>query len=226
MIHNMRVVALVPMKEHSERVPGKNTRRFSGRPLFHHILSTLERNLAVDEVVVDTDSERIAREAADHFRKVRVLVRPEHLRGDDVSMNLILAHDIAEVESDIYFQTHATCPLLRSETITEALRRFVEDGSSDSLFSVSRYQSRFYTADGRAINHDPERLIRTQDLEPIFEENSVLYVFTRESFGAKQRRVGLKPLMFVTDRVESIDIDDEYTFRLAEMLAGYAHHEL
>jgi N-acylneuraminate cytidylyltransferase len=222
MIHNMRVVALVPMKEHSERVPGKNLRPFSGKPLFHHILGTLERTLAVDEVVVDTDSEEIGGEARDLFRKVRVLPRPEELCGDMVSMNRVIAHDISQVASDIYLQTHATNPLLRSETITRALRRFVRSEDCDSLFSVNRYQSRFYTGEGEPINHDPTHLIRTQDLEPIFEENSALYVFTRASFESTDRRIGRRPFMFETDRIEGIDIDDEYTFRLAEMLAGYA----
>jgi len=222
MIFNQTVVALVPMKEHSERVPGKNMRLFAGRPLFHHILDTLEKTYAVDEVVVDTDSEKIAAEASAHFSKVRVLDRPEELRGDFVSMNEIIAYDISQVSADIYVQTHATNPLLRSETIVEGLHRFIQSEEHDSLFSVNRLQARLYTASGEPINHDPESLIRTQDLPPVFEENSALYIFTRESFALHRRRIGDRPLMFETDRIESIDIDDEYTFRLAEMLAGYA----
>ena len=122
MIFNRKVVALVPMKEHSERVPGKNMRPFAGRPLFHHILDTLENTYAVDKIVVDTDSERIAAEASAHFPKVRVLDRPEELRGDFVSMNKVIAYDISQVLADVYLQTHATNPLLRSGTIVEALR--------------------------------------------------------------------------------------------------------
>jgi CMP-N-acetylneuraminic acid synthetase len=221
MIFNQRVVALVPMKGHSERVPGKNTRPFSGRPLFHHILNTLERTYAVDEVVVNTDSERIAREAESQFPKVRVLLRPAELCGDMVSMNRIIAHDVAQVPADMYVQTHATNPLLRSKTIGEALRLFMEQ-ECDSLFSVNRFQTRLYASDGRPLNHDPRELLRTQDLEPVFEENSALYIFTRQSFQAQGRRIGSRPFMFETDRIESIDIDDDYTFRLAEMLAAYA----
>lgn len=222
MIYNQKIVALVPMKEHSERVPGKNMRLFAGRPLFHHILDTLEETYAVDEVVVDTDSEKIAAEASAHFPKVRVLERPEEFRGDLVSVNKIIAYDMSQVAADTYLQTHATNPLLRSETITEGLRKFIQSEEHDSLFSVNRLQTRLYTADGAPINHDPESLIRTQDLAPVFEENSALYLFTHDSFAVHNRRIGDKPLMFETDRIESIDIDDEFTFRLAEMLAGYA----
>ena len=222
MIFNKRIVALVPMKEHSERVPGKNVRPFAGRPLFHHILDTLENTYVVDEVVVNTDSERIAAEAIANCAKVRVLDRPQELRGDLVSMNKIIAYDISQVPADIYLQTHATNPLLRSETITEGLHQFVQLEEHDSLFSVNRLQTRLYTAGGEPINHKPGELIRTQDLPPVFEENSVLYIFTRTSFAVHNRRIGGKPSMFETDRIESIDIDDEFTFRLAEMLARYA----
>lgn len=223
MIFNQRVVAIVPIKSHSERVPEKNVRPFAGRPLFHHILATLEDTYAVDEVLVDTDSDRIAEEAS-KFAKVSVTIRPDELRGDFVSVNRIIAHDMTCTDAQIYVQTHATNPLLRHQTISDALARFARSEEHDSLFSVTRLQSRLYFEDGRPINHDPRELLRTQDLPPVYEENSCLYVFTPESFRAGgQRRIGNHPLMFETDRIESVDIDDEFTFGLAEMLARYSH---
>ena len=221
MIFDRKVVALVPMKDHSERVPGKNMRSFAGKPLFHHIVSTLVETFVVDTVVIDTDSATVAA-AAPQWAKVQVIDRPEELCGDMVSMNKVIAYDIEQVPADIYIQTHATNPLLRSETITHALQAFAKSQTHDSLFSANRLQTRLYTADAKPINHDPEDLIRTQDLPPIYEENSCIYVFTAQSFAQSNRRIGHRPLIFETDRVESIDIDDEYTFRLAEMLASYA----
>jgi len=224
MIHNMRVVALVPMKAHSERVPNKNTRMFANRPLFHHILATLDLIYAIDEVVVDTDSEQIADEAPALFKKVRIVARPAEICGDMVSMNDIIAHDISQSMADIYLQMHATSPLLRAETIKDAVLRFAEDEEHDSLFTVNRLQTRLYWADGKPVNHDPADLLRTQDLPPIYEENSCLYAFTKESFeSAGGKRIGLRPMMYETSPIESIDIDDQFTFGLAELLARYAH---
>ena len=221
MFHSQRVAALVPIKEHSERIEGKNFRNFCGRPLYQHILHALEKTYAVDEVVVNTDSRLIKEEAPGLFRKVRVIERPERLRGDMVSMNRIIEHDIGLVEADIFIQTHATNPLLKPETIARALKEFAEDEDHDSLFSVNAYQSRFYTHDGKPVNHDPDELLRTQDLHPVYEENSCLYVFTGESFAASGARIGARPRLFPTPRIESIDIDDEFAFRLAELLALY-----
>lgn len=223
MIHSQKVVALVPIKEHSERVKDKNFRKFCGKPLYHHILETLERTYAVDEVLVDTDSAIVMNEAPNLFTKVKVVERPKELRGDYVDVNRIFEHDLSVSNGDIYMQTHATNPLLRAETIAKALKVFVEDETGyDSLFSVNCRQSRFYHPDGKPINHDPKNLVRTQDLQPVYEENSVLYIFTKQSFGLRKHRIGEKPMMFESPRLESIDIDDEFSFRLAELLTSYA----
>ncbi len=226
MIQNQTVTALVPIKDHSERVAGKNFRDFCGKPLYHHIIHTLDATYAVDRIVINTDSPKIMAEGPSLSPKVQILERPAELVGDYVSTNKIFAYDLSKTESDIYLQTHATNPLLSTESIAQALKAFVEDKEGyDSLFSVTRYQSRFYSADGAAINHDPENLIRTQDLSPVYEENSCIYVFTKESFAKRERRIGLNPMLFETPPIESTDIDDEFTFRLAELLALYHQRE-
>jgi len=223
MIFDRRVVALVPIKDHSERVTGKNFRSFAGKPLYHHVVHTLDRVYAVDRILIDTDSPRVVDEAPGLSAKVSVLRRPEELCGDAVSTNRIFAHDLANSDGDIYLQTHATNPLMRSETFAQALKAFTENEEEhDSLFGVTEHYSRFYDSRGQAINHDPEELIRTQDLPPLCEENSCVYVFTKESFAKNSRRIGETPLMFPTPAIQSIDIDDEFQFRLAELLALYA----
>lgn len=227
MIHNRKVAALVPIKDHSERVKGKNFRDFCGRPLFHHIIHTLDRVYAVDAVVIDTDSPRVIAEAPGLSRKVQVIERPAELCGDYVSTNRIFEYDLSQTEADIYIQTHTTNPLLKAETIAKAIAKFISiEDKYDSLFGVNKYQSRFYMHDATPVNHDPENLIRTQDLQPMYEENSCLYVFTKESFKKKSRRIGVKPFMFVTSPIESTDIDDEFSFRIAELLALYASKEI
>jgi CMP-N-acetylneuraminic acid synthetase len=222
MIHDRKVAALVPIKDHSERVPGKNFRDFSGKPLYQHIVETLDRTYAVDEILINTDSHRVMGEAPTFSPKVRVVDRPAELIGDHVSTNRIFEYDLTQSDADIFVQTHSTNPLLRSETIAAALKAFLEgEGDFDSLFSVNEFQSRFYTSQGVPINHDPEDLIPTQDLDPVSEENSCIYIFTQSSFAAHGRRIGAKPLMYPTPKIESVDIDDEFTFRLAEILALY-----
>ncbi len=215
----MKLAALVPMRHHSQRVPGKNYRLLAGKPLFHHIIETLLAVPEIENVVVDTDSEPVMDGLRRFFPTVKLIQRPEHLRADDVPMNDILLHDTAQVDAEFYLQTHSTNPLLKPETVSRAIQSlFTNYSKYDSLFSVTRLQTRLYFQDGRAINHDPSVLIQTQDLPPVYEENSCLYLFTRENLARKHHRIGDKPIMFEINTAEAWDIDEELDFELTDFL--------
>ena len=212
-------VALVPMRHHSQRVPGKNYRLLAGKPLFHHIIETLLAVSKIDQVVVDTDSEPVMDGLRRHFPQVTIINRPENLRADDIPMNDILLHDTAQVQADFYLQTHSTNPLLRPETVSRAIGTFLEAyPEKDSLFSVTRWQTRLYDQHGAAINHDPSVLIQTQELPPVFEENSCLYLFTRQNLVEKHHRIGENPILFEIDPDEAWDIDEELDFEITDFL--------
>jgi CMP-N-acetylneuraminic acid synthetase len=215
---SLAVVAFVPMRHSSERVPGKNYRPFNGVPLFHRIVSTLLAVERISKVVIDTDSPTIREQVAETFPTVEVIDRPTHLLGGHVPMTEVLRYDAEQVPSEWYLQTHTTNPLLHPQTIDAALDGMENDaGEHDSLFSVTRWQTRLYAADGTPINHDPDVLLRTQDLPPVYEENSNLYVFTAAQIAAG-RRIGKRPILFEIDPLEAVDIDVETDFMLAEAL--------
>jgi CMP-N-acetylneuraminic acid synthetase len=213
------IIALVPMRHHSQRVPGKNYRELAGKPLYQHIVETLLAVPEVNEIVVDTDSDPVMNGLRENFPLVKIINRPGHLRADDVPMNEILIYDTGEYPADFYLQTHSTNPLLKAETISRAIQAFHANYPKlDSLFSVTRWQTRLYFQDGRAINHDPRELIQTQDLPPVYEENSCMYIFTRENLLAKRHRISDHPLMFEIPRLEAVDIDEESDFQIADLL--------
>ncbi|MEN6555639.1 MAG: acylneuraminate cytidylyltransferase family protein [Anaerolineaceae bacterium] len=214
-----KIVALVPMRHASVRVPGKNYRPIAGKPLYHHILETLLACPEISQVVVDTDSPLILDGLAKDFPTVAALLRPEHLRADTIPTNEILLHDTAQVPADLYLQTHSTNPLLRTQTVSAAIRALREVYPAyDSLFGVTRLQTRLWDELGRAINHNPAVLLRTQDLPPVYEENSCIYLFTRETLAQRRNRLGERPLMFEIAAEEAWDIDEEIDFTIAEGL--------
>lgn len=213
-----RTVALVPMRHDSERVPGKNYRLLGGRPLFHHVVGTLLDCPRISQVVIDTDSPVIRESVEQAFPTVTVVERPEHLRDGAIPMNEVLLNDVRLVPADLYLQTHSTNPFLRSETVTDAIDTLAARPEHDSLFGVTRLQTRLWRADASAVNHDPAHLVRTQDLDPVFEENSCIYLFTRESLEGHGNRIGERPLLFEIPSAEALDIDDEWDFQLAEAL--------
>jgi len=221
-----KIVALLPMKANSERVKGKNFRPLAGKPLFKWILDTLLSVEAIDQVIINTDAKHILEENG-LVSTDRVLIRerrPE-ICGDLVSMNLILEDDIDEVEADLYLMTHTTNPLLSKESITNAIAQFTNQQEADSLFMVNKIQTRFYREDLSPVNHDPDNLLRTQDLEPWYEENSCMYLFSKESFKKTNARIGEKPMMYVTPALEAVDIDEPEDWTMAEALALYFQNQ-
>ena len=217
------------MKAHSARVTSKNFRMIAGKPLFRWILDTMIATPEIDRVVINTDARDIlAANGLTDGGKVMIRDRKPEICGDFVSMNLVLADDIANVPSDHYLMTHTTNPLLGADTVKRALSAFYEAsavGRADSLFTVNRFQTRFYGEDGRAINHDPKVLVRTQDLEPWFEENSNIYLFTRPSFVATNARIGRRPMMFEGPAFESIDIDTPQDWDFAVVAARFMQEQ-
>lgn len=214
-----KIVALVPMRHHSARVDGKNYRPLAGKPLFHYILNTLKAVPELNAILVDTDSPVILEGLAEHFPDMLTVNRPEYLRGDEIPMNEILLHDTGEIEADYYLQTHSTNPLLRAETLSASIKAFEEHlPEYDSLFGVTRLQTRLWDQLGRPINHNPDVLLRTQDLPPVYEENSCVYIFTRETLQARRNRLGERPFMFEIPPVEAWDIDEELDFIIADTL--------
>ena len=220
-----KIVALLPMKANSERVKGKNFREFNGKPLFRWTLDTLLAIKEIDQVIINTDAREIlAENGLVETDRIVIRDRKKEICGDMVSMNLIIEDDVNNVNADIYLMTHTTNPLMTVSTVGGALESFQaqkNSGDADSLFTVDKIQTRFYTEDCSAVNHDPDNLLRTQDLEPWFEENSNLYIFTKEAFDKTNARIGENPMMYETSKFESIDIDTPYDWDFAIVAGGY-----
>ena len=224
-----KIVALLPMKANSVRVTGKNFRHFCGKPLFRWILDTLLEVQQIDQIIINTDARHIlAENGLTETDRIVIRDRNSDICGDHVSMNLVLADDIASVPADLYLMTHTTNPLLSAATVRSAVAAFQQaaaTGKADSLFTVDKVQTRFYRADSSAVNHDPDHLIPTQHLEPWFEENSNLYIFTADSFASTRARIGKQAMMFEGPFFESIDIDTPADWDFAVVAARFQQEQ-
>ena len=220
-----KTVALLPMKANSERVKGKNFKEFNGKPLFQWTLDALLAIKEIDQVIINTDArEVLAENGLIETDRIVIRDRKQEICGDMVSMNLIIEDDIKNVDADIYLMTHTTNPFLSRHSVQAAIEKFqitVKAGGTDSLFTVNKVQDRFYDVDVQPINHDPANLIRTQDLDPWYQENSNLYLFSKDSFYKTDARIGANPTMLVTAPYESTDIDTPDDWELGEVMVEY-----
>jgi CMP-N-acetylneuraminic acid synthetase len=156
---------------------------------------------------------------------VLIIKRPEHLRADHIPMNEVLVYDTSQVQADLYLQTHSTNPLLSAATYSRAIQTLLDSYPAyDSLFAVTRLQTRLWDQLGRAINHNPAILLQTQDLPPVYEENSCIYIFRKEHLVNRRNRLGERPLMFEISAEEAWDIDDELDFLVTEHLLALRNH--
>ena len=218
------IVALMPMKAESQRVKNKNFRLLGGKPLFHWVYDKLNNISDIEKIIINTDAEeaKISGNLKD-TSKLIIRKRAKNLIGHETSMNKILQDDIQNIKSSIYLMTHSTNPLISTNTIEQAIKKFKEiliERKYDSLFSVTKVQERFYKGDGSPVNHDPKNLIQTQDLEPWYSENSNLYLFTENSFNLTNARIGRCPYLFETSKIETIDIDTEDDWSVANRMVS------
>ena len=222
----MKIYALIPIKHNSERVPGKNYRDFNGKPLFYWIINTLLNSTYVDKIIIDTDSPTIKELVPKHFsdtmERIIIYDRPEHLHGGHVATNDLFVNVIEDLnlDADYYFQTHTTNPLLKTSSVNNAIETFlnkIKDGY-ETLFSVKTHHTRFYNSKGEDMNHNRFHLIPTQDLDPIYEENSCMYLFSKNTLMKYKARIGNKAYLYKMNDIESTDIDWPEDFKIAELL--------
>ena len=177
----------------------------------------------IDHIIINTDAvDILKKDKIFENKKISLRHRRKEICGDLVSMNTIIKDDLDNLNYDYYLMTHTTNPLLNIETLIKAIDKFkcaINENLADSLFSVTRIQERIYDKNLKPKNHDPSQLIRTQDLDPLYIENSNFYIFSKNSFYNNNNRIGKNPIIIETNHLESIDIDTEDEWNYAEIIS-------
>ena len=219
-----KIYAIVPIKQKSQRIKNKNFKSFNGEPLLCNILKKLHKVSLVETIFINTDCiNKIKTNLNFNSKKIQFIKRDKNLLGHETSVNLIIESCFKYMnDNSVILMTHVTNPNLKTKTIIDSVNTFfklLKEKKCDSLFSVNKFQNRFYDNTLKPLNHSKNQLIQTQDLMPIYEENSLLYLFTKKSFSKNKSRIGSKPYPFVTNKVESTDIDDIDDWEIAKKLS-------
>ena len=209
------ITALVPIKRNSQRIPNKNFLEINSKPVFFWIIDNLLNSKFVDEIVINYDDDFTVQEVSKYFDSIKFCKRPDELLGDDVSMNKIIESSLDECTNQTILQVHTTSPLLKATTIDKAIKFHLY--KKQDIFSVNKLQERFYDRNLTPINHDINNLVQTQDLEPLYVENSALYIFTKENFKKHRNRINNESDIFEISFPENIDIDNFEDFELAKI---------
>lgn len=205
------------MKLNNRRLPQKNTKSFSnGKPLCFYILNTLQKLEDIDEVYVYCSNAEIQKYIP---KEVKFLQRSSNLDKDTTSMNEILLSFAQTVDSDIYLLAHTTAPFIKPESIRRGLNAIKVEGY-DSAVAVKKLQD-FIWKNNKPFNYDLTNIPRTQDLEPLFIETCGFYAFTKNVICSLNRRIGDNPYMVEVSEIESIDIDEQEDFIIADSIFNH-----
>lgn len=211
----MKIVALVPIKMNNERLPGKNTKRFSnGKPLISYILNTLSSVKGIDEIYVYCSNEAIKEYLPS---KIKFLKREEYLDLSTTTCNKIFTSFAEKIEADIYVVGHATAPFLEAKRFESAIDAIKNHGY-DSALTVTKMQD-FLWKDGKPFNYDPTSIPRTQDLPTMYVETTGMYVYTKEVITKRKTRIGYKPFLIEVSQFEACDINNPDDFIMADIIA-------
>ncbi len=209
----MKTIAIMPIKLINERCPGKNTRLLGTKPLLQYELDSLKATGLCDNINVFCSPEEVVPFLPQGINFVK---RPEYLDLPTSNFTQIFGLFMEQNDADIYVYAHATAPFITVETMTQCIEA-VQSGEYDSAFCAIKLQD-YLWQDGEPLNFDAANLPRTQDLKPIYQETSGVYVFTKEVFQKYHRRIGKKPFIKEVSFKEAVDIDHPEDFDLAEAL--------
>lgn len=218
----MKFTALLPIKSESQRVPNKNFKNLNKKALFKWILEKLISINEIDQIIINTDAVRKVRNklGVKINKKIIIKQRIDELKGNEISMNEIIKDDLNDCNNNDIIMTHATNPLLTKGFIVKCIAKYKESikKNYDSLVTFDQFYGRFFDHNFRPLNHRTGQLIQTQDLKPLYFENSNLYVFSKKSFKKKNNRIGNKPYFMITPKEISLDIDNKADWKIAEKL--------
>ena len=203
----------MPIKLKNERCPGKNTRLLGDKPLLQYELDSLKETGLCDEINVYCSDEAVVPFLPEGVNFIR---RSKELDLPTSNFTQIFTCFMNEKNADVYVYAHSTAPFVTVDTMKQCIEAVVS-GEYDSAFCAEKLQD-YLWQDGKPLNFDATNVPRTQDLKPIFQETSGVYVFTKDVFEKYNRRIGMKPFIKEVSFREAVDIDNPEDFQLAEVM--------
>ena len=221
-----QILAIIPARLGSKRLPKKNVKMLHGKPLLAHTIDSVKNSQHVNRFVVSTEDKEIAKISQSYGAEV--VIRPRQLARDESSTNDVIFNVLDQLHSkeqytpDIILLLQPTSPLRTTDDIDHAIKTFL-NRKGDSLISVTEYDHTpywaFRIAKGLLKKEFTKNSLKcSQELPKLYRPNGSIFI-TRVTTFLKNRSFYTKHIIpFVMPRERSIDIDDEFDFTLVEFL--------
>lgn len=199
-------IVIIPIKQHSERIPGKNFALVNGQPLYTIFSKTLKESECFDKVVIDTDSDEIADWSRSN--QIEVLTRLPHMTDNRTNGNMLLRHHVRAFHGYArYWQGFVTSPDVSVSSVRACVRLLEQSTTQDSVMTVKAHRGFYWHANGSPVNYRPDLMPRSQEMPPIYSEICGLFGVCHRSFEITGTRYGTYPALYELPDNETADID-------------------
>ena len=208
-----KLVAVIPVRQGSQRVKNKNFREFSGSTLLEHKLEVVKK-LPVDDIIINTDSEY----AIELAKKLGVSYhRRDPYYASSQCTNSEYHEYLAKVtDAENILIAQVTAPLITFDTFIEALDIY-NNVDCNSLMSVKKVKD-YLWYNNQPVNYTLDYAPNSQDLPDYFTPTFGMVICNREAMLLSKNMICSKPYFYEVSDVESVDIDTELDFEFAEFL--------
>ena len=206
-----KLTAVIPVRKGSQRVKNKNLKPFADSTLLDIKIETLKKVIGLDEIVVSSDSQEMLDIARKH--NVTAHRREDYYASSEVNNSDFMVNLTTSVDSEYIMYSPCTSPLLSNETISECISKF--RAGAQNIVTVTSQKHHMWL-DGEPLNYDPSDAPNSQDLPDIYSVNYGCCIISCEDLHEFRNVVTLNPTFHITDEIESIDIDTEFDFMVAE----------
>ena len=214
----MKLTAIIPVRAGSQRVKNKNIKPFANTTLLDIKIETLKKVQGIDDIIVSSDSQEMLKKAEEH--DVNVHVRDEYFASNEVNNSDFMQNLSTIVDEGHIMYSPCTSPLLSSETITEIVSKY-KNNNLRNIVTVTTQKHHMWL-NGKPLNYDPSNAPNSQDLPDIYSINYGCCILSKDDL-YKHKNVVVEPTFHITNEIESIDIDTEFDFIIAEFVYRMTH---
>ncbi len=214
MVKQGKLIAIIPVRADSQRVKNKNIKPFCNSNLLKLKIEMIKSLEQIDEIIVNSDSDEMLQIGLDYG--VKTHKRELYYASSKCNNSEYHEYLGKSTNSEDILIAQVTAPLISKETFEKCINLYLS-GDYDSLMTVQLLKNHLWL-DGNPLNYEVGTAPNSQDLPDILKLTFGVVLCKRDSLIKRRNMVGYNPYFYKLDETESLDIDTEFDFKIAEFL--------
>lgn len=210
-----KITAVIPVRKGSVRVKNKNLKPFAGSTLLEIKIKQLKKVKGIDRIVVSSDCENMLKIA--ETLGVSTHLRDEYYASSEASNSEFFENLGRSIDAEYIMYSPVTCPLISLGTYHDCITEFKNNENIESLATVFNVKHHMWL-NNKPLNYDVSNAPNSQDLPEIYGVSYGVCIISKENMIKHRNVLTNNPTFKVLDEIESVDIDTEFDFMIAETI--------